>query len=67
MTFDLGVMQTLQLQSLNLHYLTFDLRVKVIQNNAHYPLHLETYTPAKFEVATPNGLEGDAFASKYTI
>ena len=29
---------------------------------AQYPLHHETYAPAKFEVATPNGFKGaDAF------
>ena len=34
---------------------------KVTQNVAHYPLHHKTYTPAKFECATSNGLGGDAF------
>ena len=33
----------------------FDLWVKVTQNVAHHPLHNVTYTPAKFEGATPNG------------
>ena len=46
-----------------IHYSTFDLDlgVKVTQNVAQYPLHHVTYSPAKFEVATSNGLEGDPF------
>ena len=40
-----------------IHYLTFDLGVKVTGNVAQYPPHHVTYAPAKFEVATPNGLK----------
>ena len=50
-----------------IHCLTFGLEVKVIQNDAQYPLHYVTYAPAKFEVATSNGLGGDAFTRKYII
>ena len=42
-----------------MYYLTFDLGFKVTQNIAQYPLHHVTYTPAKFEVATSNGLGED--------
>ena len=38
------------------NYLTLDLRLKLTQNVAHYPLHNVIYAPAKFEVATSNGL-----------
>ena len=38
-----------------------DPKVKVIQNNAQFPLHYVSYVPAKFAVATFNGLGGDAF------
>ena len=44
-----------------------DLRVKVTQYVAKYPLHHVTYAHAKFEVATSNGLEGDAFTRIYII
>ena len=37
-----------------IHYLTFDLGVKVTHNDAKYPLDHVTYSPAKFEVATSN-------------
>ena len=37
------------------------LRVKVTQDVAQYPLHHVTYSGAKIEVATSNGLGGDAF------
>ena len=43
-----------------MHYLTFDLDVKVTQNVAQEPLHHVTYAPAKFEVAMCMGLGGDA-------
>ena len=48
------------------HYLTFDfdLGVKVIRIVAQYPLHCVTYSATKFEVTTPNGLEGDTFTKK---
>ena len=45
----------------------FDLVVKVTWNIYQFPLHHVTYAPAKFEVATSNGLEDDAFTSKYII
>ena len=41
-----------------------DLGVKVTQNIAQYPLHHVTYAPVKFEVATSNGLGGDARNAK---
>ena len=63
-----------RLQSVVYHrkYLLFflfylDLWVKATQNIAKYPLHYVTYVPAKFEVATSNGLGGDAFTRKYII
>ena len=37
-----------------MHYLTFDLWVKVTGNFALYPLHHVTYAAVKFEVATSN-------------
>ena len=42
----------------------FDLDVKVTQTLVLYPLHYVTYAPAKFKVATSNGLGGDAFTRK---
>ena len=44
-----------------------DLRVKVAQNVAKYPLHHVTYPATKFEVATSNRLGGDTFTRKYII
>ena len=48
-----------------IHYLTFDLdpdpKVKVTQNVAQFPLHYMIYAPAKFAVASSNGLGRDAF------
>ena len=46
-----------------------DLGVIVTRNAAQYHLHHVTYmyVPAKFEVAMPNGLGGDAFTRKYII
>ena len=38
-----------------------DLGVKVTQKVAQYLLHHVTYLSTKFEVATSNGLGGDAF------
>ena len=52
---------------MKIHYLTFDLGVKVTQNVAQYPLHHVTYAATKSEVATSNGLGGDAFTRKYII
>ena len=49
-----------------IHYLTFDLGVKVKQNVAQYPLHHVTYSTTKFENATPNGLGGDIFTRNVT-
>ena len=37
-----------------MHYLIF-----VTQNDAQYPLHHVSYTPAKFKVAMSNSLGGD--------
>ena len=48
-------------------FFDFDLGVKVTQNVVQYPLHHVTYSDTKFEVATSNGLGGDAFTSKYII
>ena len=39
--------------------LTFDPNVKVAQNFAQLSLHYVIYAPAKFAVATSNGLGGD--------
>ena len=41
-----------------------DIGVKVTQNFTQYPLHHVTYSGTKFEVATSNGLGGDAFTKK---
>ena len=38
-----------------------DLGVKVTQDVAKYPLHHVTHSDKKFEVATSDGLGGDAF------
>ena len=43
-----------------------DLGVKVTQDFAKYPLYRVTYSDTKFEVATSDGLGGDAF-TKNTI
>ena len=49
-----------------MHYLTFDfnLRVEAACNVAQYPLHHVVDAATKFEVATSNGLGGDAFTRK---
>ena len=49
--------------------MTFDIEfgVKVTQNVAQYHLHHMTYLGTKFEVATSNGLVGDAFTRNYII
>ena len=47
-----------------IHYLTFDLDLGVACNIAQHPPDHVTYTPAKFQVATSNGLGGDAFTKK---
>ena len=44
----------------------FDLRVKVSQMVAHFPVHHVICAPNTFEVGTFNGLGGDAFARKVT-
>ena len=46
-----------------IYYLTMTLGLKSY-HVGQYPLHDVTYAPAKFEVATPNGLGGDAYFSK---
>ena len=52
----------MHLQVNTLFYL--DLGVKDTQNVARYSLHHVTYSGTKFEVATSNGLGGDAFTKK---
>ena len=49
-----------------IHYLTYDLGVKVTQNVAQYPLHHVTYLGTKFKVAMSNCLGGDAFTRNLT-
>ena len=49
-----------------IHYLTFDLWLKVTQNILQYPLHHVIYASAKFEVATSNCLEEDTIARNVT-
>ena len=44
--------------------LTLTLGLRSYKMPPHYPLHHVTYAPAKFEVATSNGLRGDAFTRK---
>ena len=39
-----------------------DTKVKVTQTYAQFPLFYVSYAPAKFAVASSNGLGGDAFA-----
>ena len=51
----------MHLQESTIFYLTLG---KVTQNAAQYPPHHVIYAPAKFEVATSNGLRGYAFARK---
>ena len=63
------IMGHMHLQSLKwLHPTVFEMH---LQENilfvAQYPLHHVTYSPAKFEIATSNGLEEDAFTRKYII
>ena len=69
-------LQSLKLQPLNVKeemhlnentIFDLDLGVQVTQDVAQYPLHHVTYSDTKFEVATSNGLGGDAFTSKNTI
>ena len=49
-----------------IHYLTFDLGVKVTRNVTQYPLHHVIYAPTKFEVAMSNGLGEDTIARNVT-
>ena len=49
-----------------IHYLTFDLGVKVTRNVTQYPLHHVIYASTKFEVATSNGLGGDTITRNVT-
>ena len=49
-----------------IHYLTFDLGVKVTRNVAQYPLHHVIYASTKYEVATSNGLGGDTITRNVT-
>ena len=50
-------------------YLTFDLnlRVEVTCDVAQYPLHHVVDAATKFEVATSNGMGGDALTRKNII
>ena len=50
-------------------FFTFNLDpgAMVTQNVAWYPLHHAAYSGTKFEVATTNGLGGDAFTRIYII
>ena len=50
-----------------IHFLTLDLRVKVTQNIAQYPLHYVTYSATKIVVAMSSRLGGDTFTRKYII
>ena len=52
-----------------MHYLIFDLGVKVTRNVAQYLLHHGTNVATKFEVATSNGLgrERKKFTRKYIL
>ena len=43
-----------------------DLRVKVTQNVAQYPLHHVTYSATKFQVAASNCLGGDTVTRNVT-
>ena len=77
----LFIMRPLQRQSLKLLRLTvkeemylhentlfdLDLGVKVTQDVAKYPLHHVTYSDTNVEVATSDGLGGDAIPKKYII
>ena len=49
-----------------IHYLTFDLGVKVTRNVTQYPLHHVIYAPTKFQVATSNGLGEDTITRNVT-
>ena len=49
-----------------IHYLTFDLGVKVTRSVTQYPLHHVIYASTKFEVATSNGLGVDTITRKMT-
>ena len=49
-----------------IHYLTFDLGVKVTRNVTQYPLHHVIYAPAKFEVASTNRLGEDTITRNVT-
>ena len=51
---------------MKIHYLTFDLGVKVTQNVTQYPLHHVIYAPTKFQVATSNGLGEDTITRNVT-
>ena len=43
-----------------------DLGLKATQNVSQYPLHHVTYSAAKLEVASSNGLGGDTFTRNVT-
>ena len=49
-----------------IHYLTYDLGVKVTRNVTQYPLHHVINASTKFEVATSNGLGEDTITRNVT-
>ena len=60
----LKVYEQMSLQKI--HYLTFDLGVKVIRNVTQYPLYHVIYASTKFEVTTSNGLGEDTITRNVT-
>ena len=50
-----------------MHYLTFDIDFGVTCNVAQYSLHHVIYAPAEFEVATCEGVGGDAFTKMHNL
>ena len=57
----------MHLQENSIFDFDLDLRVKVTQNVAQYPLHHVTFSATKFEVAKSNRLGGDTFTRKYIV
>ena len=47
-------------------FFLFDIGVRVTQTVAHFPVYRVICAPNTFEVATLNGLGGDAFARNVT-
>ena len=50
-----------------MYYLTFDLRAKVTQNVAQYPLDQVTYSAKSLKIAFSNSLRGDTLEIYMTI